>query len=240
MAVLSIIIPTLNEEDCLGQCLEYIKQKSRRPQDIETIVVDCGSHDKSLAIAKKSTSRVFSLKLGSEERSKSKALNLGAQKAKGEILFFLDADSLPPPAFDFHIYKLLRDPKVIGGAFHFCLIGKGLSLRFVELINRIRYRIWKRYYGDQGIFVRQTSFEKVGAYPPCSILEASKLCEKLNKEGRLKLIPLCMYTSARRFLEGGVWRVFLHDVRIWFYDLIGLNTEKFAAAYWSYNEKRKS
>ena len=195
-----------------------------------------GSHDRSIAIAKKAGCRVFALK--NKKGSKYRALNFGAQQARGEILFFIDADSFPPPQFDFYIHKSLEDPKVIGGAFHFCLAEKGLSLRLIELVNRVRYRIWKRYYGDQGIFVRRTSFEKVGAYPPCHILEASKLCEKLNQEGVLKLIPLCMRTSARRFLEGGAWRVFLHDVRIWFYDLIGLDTEKFAAAYWAYNEKR--
>ena len=236
--MLSIIIPTLNEEDYLGQCLENIKAKSQRPEEIEVLVVDSGSHDKSVAIAKKTGCKVLSLKKKKENTgNKYRALNFGAQHAKGEILFFLDADSIPPPQFDFHIYELLKDPQIIGGAFHFCLMGKGLSLRFIELINRIRYSIWKRYYGDQGIFVRRTSFEKVGAYPACRILEASKLCEKLKQEGRLKLIPLCMQTSARRFLEGGIWRVFLHDVRICFYDLIGLETEKFAAAYWAYNEK---
>lgn len=168
------------------------------------------------------------------------ALNLGAKRAKGEILFFLDADSIPPLQFDLYIYKALADPKVIGGAFRFCLAEKGFAFRLIEIINRSRYSIRKRYYGDQGIFARRSSFEKVGGYPSCSLLEAARFCAKLKRLGRLKLVPLCMETSARRFIEGGVWRVFLHDIRIWFYEFVGADTEKFAAAYWNYNKKSKN
>ena len=235
---LSIIIPSLNEEDHIGDCLNSIKQRCQGAEEIEVLLVDSGSTDRSLSIAKKAGCRVFSPKI--EGLNKALALNFAAKQAKGDALFFLDADSIPPPQFDLHIYKTLEDSRIVGGAFRFCFKEKSPGLRFVEIINRIRYTLWKTYYGDQGIFVRRRVFEKLGGYPPCSILEASKLCEKLKKEGRLKLIPLCMYTSARRFLEGGTCRVFLHDARIWFYDTIGLDTEHFGAPYWSYNLKRNS
>ena len=238
MLKLSIIIPSLNEEDYLGQCLESVRQNSQKPKEIEVLLVDSGSHDRSTEIARKAGSKVLSPKI--KGLNKAIALNFAAERAKGEILLFLDADSTPPPQFDFHIYKALDDLKTVGGAFHFYFIERSLGLRFVEIVNRARYRIWKKYYGDQGIFVRRATFKKIGGYPPCSILEASKLCERLKQEGSLKLIPLCMRTSARRFIEGGVSKVFLRDIRIWFYDLIGLDTEKFAASYWNYNTKRKS
>jgi len=85
----SIIIPTKNEEDVLEDCLESIISQSVQP--LETIIVDGGSTDKTLEISKRFHARVVI-----EERSSSpaNARNLGVEKAGGDILLVLDADTL--------------------------------------------------------------------------------------------------------------------------------------------------
>ena len=165
-------------------------------------------------------------------------LNEAATHATGDIYMFLDADTIVPHGYDQSINDALSLPKVIGGAFEFALDGQEFGLRVVELINRVRYRIRQRYYGDQGIFVRAEIFNRVGGYPELRLLEAAHLCKNLRKEGRLKLIKKNMYTSPRRFLDGGIYRVLRGDIKIWFLDLFGIPVDKYAGSYWKENKLR--
>jgi hypothetical protein len=102
----------------------------------------------------------------------------------------------------------------------------------------VRYRIWPRYYGDQGVFARAGAFRRAGGYPPRRILEASDLCRALGRLGTLVLIHKPMRTSPRRFLEGGIYRVLAHDVVLWWLDLLGLPTEHHGPAYQENNRRR--
>jgi hypothetical protein len=108
----------------------------------------------------------------------------------------------------------------------------------VELVNRVRYRLWPLYYGDQGVFVRATAFRRAGGYPERRLLEASEFCKRLARLGKLVLVRQYMRTSARRFVEGGVLRVLAHDIRIWGLDLLGRPTEQFGPAYQEENCRR--
>ena len=70
------------------------------------------------------------------------------------------------------------------------------------------------------------------------LLEASDLCRRLGRVGRLVLLHKAMTTSARRFVEGGILRVLAHDARIWLLDLLGLATEQYGPAYQEDNRRR--
>jgi len=165
-------------------------------------------------------------------------LNRAADAATGDVFLSLDADTLVPRGYDRAIRQALRNPHAVGGAFEFALDGPAFGLRVVEVINRIRYRIWPLYYGDQGLFVRAAVFRRVGGYPERRILEASDFCRLLARRGRLVLVRKYMATSARRFVEGGIWRVLAHDVRIWALDLFRLPTEQFGVTYQENNLTR--
>src|SRR5207249_1022128 len=78
--------------------------------------------------------------------------------AGGEVLFFLHADSMPPPDALARIAAALADPRVVGGAFEHRFAEPAWSLRAINLVNRIRYRLTRNWYGDQGIFVRAEVF----------------------------------------------------------------------------------
>ena len=173
-----------------------------------------------------------------ESRPGKGAENAGAARATGDVLLFLDADSTVPRGYDRAIGRALRDPEVVGGAFEFALDPWAFGVRLVEIVNRIRYRLWPLYYGDQGIFVRAAVFRRVKGYPPRRILEASDFCRVLRREGRLVLLRQRLMTSSRRFLEGGVFRVLAQDVRIWWLDLVGRPTEPLAVAYQENNRRR--
>lgn len=81
----SVIIPTKNEEENIGRCLESLASQTYK--NLEIIVVDNHSKDKTVKIAKKYTKKVFQK---GEERSAQR--NFGAEKAAGQFLFFVDAD----------------------------------------------------------------------------------------------------------------------------------------------------
>lgn len=233
---LSIIIPTLNEARYLPGTVRAVRRRAVLGPPHEIIVADCASRDGTRQLAQK-----LGALLADDEpapNSRAAALNRGAARATGEVLLFLDADTIPPRGYDRAIRTALRRGSVIGGAFEFRLAGAAFGLRIVELINRVRYRLWPRYYGDQGIFVRHEAFQRSGGYPERSILEASDFSRRLWQLGRLALLRQYMTTSPRRFLEDGIGRVLAGDVRLWWLDLLGLPTERFGPPYWENNRQR--
>jgi rSAM/selenodomain-associated transferase 2 len=230
---LSILVPTLNEAAQLPRAIAQVRRQAVLEPPHEIIVADCGSVDGTPDLAVQLGARL--LQDHPPFASRAAALNRAARAATGDVFLFLDADTQVPRGYDKAVEQALRDPQVVGGAFEFALEGEELSLRLVEIINRVRYRIWPYYYGDQGIFVRAQVFRMVQGYPERRLFEASELCKRLRRRGQLLLVRTYMRTSARRFLDGGIYRVLAHDFRLWFLDLIGRPTESFAAAYQQYN-----
>jgi glycosyltransferase involved in cell wall biosynthesis len=89
---LSVVIPALNEERHLGQLLSDIQRQSHRPDEV--IVVDAGSTDATVRIAKQLSTAVLH-----SEPPIARGRNLGGFSAKGELIFFLDADTRLPETF---------------------------------------------------------------------------------------------------------------------------------------------
>ncbi len=235
---LSIIIPTLNESLYLSDTVLAICEHAVLCEPHEIVVVDCGSTDGTADIAQELGVRLIQDECEGSMAGRAFALNKGAEYASGDVLLFLDADTVLPPGYDVAIHTALKDPETVGGAFEFALDGRGFGLRVVELINRVRYRLSQRYYGDQGIFVRASVFRKLGGYPERRILEAAYLCDLLLRLGNLVLIRDPVKTSPRRFLEGGVYRVLVNDIKIWWLDLIGRSVDQYVNDYWRENKFR--
>ncbi len=225
----------MNEARYLAEVVAQVHRRATLGPPHEIIVADCGSRDGTADLAVRLGATLVSEHPSLSSRGA--ALNRAAGAATGDVFFFLDADTVVPRAYDRAIEQALRDPQVVGGAFEFALDGREFGLRIVELINRVRYRIWPLYYGDQGIFLRASVFRQIGGYPERQILEASDLCRRLGR-WRLVLVRKYMSTSARRFVEGGIFRVLTHDCRIWLLDLCRLPTEPFGPAYQQDNQRR--
>lgn len=234
MKILSIIIPALNEAQNIEPTIRALRSHARSECQKQIIVVDGGSKDATADIARALDVEV--IEQPHAPKGRAFLLNKGVEAAIGDIVLFLDADSIVPQGYDEDILNILEKPKVVGGAFEFTLDGAEFGLRVVEFINRTRYRIWKRYYGDQGIFVKKDIFYKVGKYPQIGLMEASDFCVALAKQGKISLIRKPMLTSARRFLDHGIYRVLGFDIKMWWLNLIGQDVERFAKSYWKANE----
>ena len=106
--MISIIIPTLNEERSLPGLLDAIQQQGA---EHEVIVVDGGSQDRTREVA-----RSHRVRTTVSPRRRGGAVCIGAQEARGEILLFLHADGTLLPATLDQISKILSsNPKIIGG-----------------------------------------------------------------------------------------------------------------------------
>lgn len=231
---ISIIIPTLNEAQYIRTTLQNIEDHKSGELQLEIIIVDSGSEDSTLDEVNGSVDVLH--QDSSLAGAKYHSLNKGAELAKGRLLLFLDADTLLPKNFDLYITSALEKHEVIGGAFEFATDGRGGVYRVIEWINRMRYRIDKRYFGDQAIFCTKQIFEETAGYPAEPIMEAAYFCKVLRMNGKLALVKAPILTSARRFEEGNVFKVFLKDTWIWIQFTLGLNIKRYAVAYWDKNK----
>ena len=102
----SVIIPTYNEETYLQLCLISLQKMNYPKNKLEIIVVDNGSTDKTSEIARKYNTNLI---LFPEGRTISSVRNIGAKKAQGSVLAFLDADCIVTPDWLYHAVNLLND-----------------------------------------------------------------------------------------------------------------------------------
>lgn len=200
--VLSIVIPTLNEEEHLGQTLEKV---GRMPHG-EVIVVDGGSQDRTVEIAEKWGARVIRT-----EPNRGRQMNLGAREASGDILLFLHADTLLPENYSEFIREALSDPKVVGGAFAWKVEPSTPFLRYLEKNVAWRTKIFQMPYGDQAYFVRISVFREMGGYADIPLMEDVEFIRRLRKIGKLAYIPHPVVTSPRRYQRRGPVRTALRN-----------------------------
>jgi hypothetical protein len=122
----------------------------------------------------------------------------GAAIARGDVLWFLHADSLPCPAALHGIEKALTDERVAGGNFSLCFDGEVRSARKLTLIYPY-LRLLGLCYGDSGIFVRRTVYETIGGFRPYPLFEDVDLVRRIRKAGRFRTLDQKLVTSSRRF-----------------------------------------
>lgn len=193
---ISVIVPMLNEEENLPTFLEHIKPLQ---DDAEWIFVDGGSTDRSRSLIPSSCVLLESPK------GRAKQMNAGARVSSGDILFFLHADSWPPPEAFKAIFKSVKSFSVGCFKLHFRSTHPLLPIIAMNSNNRVRFR--NIAFGDQGIFIKKDLFESMNGFPDTPIMEDYEFSMRLKQKGyRIDLVPLKISTSARRFEQNGPWK----------------------------------
>ena len=195
LAMISVIIPTLDEEQSLPALLSRLREEGHDGPGCEIIVVDGGSTDATVRLAREHGARVLTSPPG-------RGLQLchGAAAASGTIFLFLHADSIFPRGGLKRIEETLAEtPELIGGNFRLLFDGATPFSRwligFYAGIRRIGL-----YYGDSGIFVRRSAYEAVGGIRPIALMEDFDFVRRMERLGKTCCItdpPLI--TSSRRF-----------------------------------------
>jgi rSAM/selenodomain-associated transferase 2 len=225
MDSISIIMPVLNEAAALPTCLQALQPLRR--QDCELIVVDGGSTDTTVTIAGPLVDRVLETPTG-----RAVQMNAGAQAARGDILWFLHGDSLPPPDAAASIRAVLVGSSRHWGRLDVRLSGNRLMLRIVETLMNHRSRLTGIATGDQGIFVRHHAFAQVGGYPTIPLMEDIALSRALKRLGRPVCLRQRLLTSSRRWEQRGIWKTIFLMWRLRLAYFLGTDPARLARIYY--------
>ena len=192
---LSIVIPTLDEEEALVETLA-----TALPEADEVVVSDGGSGDRTRELA-----HDLGAKFVEGRPQRGAQLNRGAHLATGEILLFLHADTRLAPGSGDAVRRAIREGAV-GGGFRLRFDHDRATLRrFAWMINQ-RTRWTRCPLGDQAQFVRTSTFETLKGFREWPLLEDLDFVRRLKRQGPTALLDPPVSTSARRYVERGPWR----------------------------------
>lgn len=206
-ALLSVIIPTLNEERSLAGAI----RSARQCPHAQIIVADGGSMDATAAVAEDHGVKVIPCEPG-----RGRQLIRGVDEAAGDFLLFLHADTRLPHGYAREVSRLLSDPHCVAGAFRMTFDQVSTSLRLIEWGANLRSTRRQMPYGDQAIHLRRSTYQRIGGFRPMDAMEDFDLIRRLRRLGRVRVSPLPVVTSARKYTTRGPWRTVLrHQRMIW-------------------------
>jgi rSAM/selenodomain-associated transferase 2 len=198
---ISIVVPALNEAVCIVDTVRALQQLEGEK---EIIVVDGGSSDETGALAGAQGVRVLLATPG-----RGKQMHAGALEATGDVLWFVHADTLPPPHCLDDIQQSLGNPSVVGGNFGLLFDGPSRAARQLTAIYPV-LRILGLCYGDSGIFIRRAAYHAIGGFRPLALFEDLDLLRRMRRAGRFVHLPSRIRTSSRRFEQRNFAMVWLH------------------------------
>jgi rSAM/selenodomain-associated transferase 2 len=222
---ISIIIPARNEALHLPALLEYLSAVPERALIVEIILSDGQSTDETVNIARTAGARIVL----NERPGRAMQMNNGAAVARGDLLYFLHADSLPPldfvaqitrkaaAGYDAGCFRLKFDDS------HWFLRANAWFTRFN--VNAIRF-------GDQSLFIRKSLFTAIGGFRnDLIIMEDQEIVYRICKMGRFGVIPDYVTTSARKYRVNGVYRMQAIFFYIYFSYVFGQDQQRLVAKY---------
>ena len=141
-------------------------------------------------------------------------MNLGAAQARGRILLFLHADTWLPPDALAKIIDAIDRRRALGGGFARRYRSRSLTLAMTSRLAGLRSRLWGWHLGDQAIFVRRDTFDRLHGYRDIPIFEDLDFSRRLRALGKTMTLTPPVYSSARRFAEKGPLRTTWDDLRL--------------------------
>lgn len=222
----TVVVPTLNEEKYIESCLKSIKGQSYRPHEI--IVCDGNSEDRTRQIAKKYATKVIIEKRRSAAAERQKAANI----AKGEIIAFIDSDTIAekdwlrkivegfkPGTVAVYGRVLMRDGTSIDNALARLFTP---YIRFTDLIGRPAV-------AGMNMAVRKDAFQRIKGFNlKLKTAEDIDLFNRIKAQGRISYVDAITYTSARRLKHWGYKKFFFfHAKNLITYTLTGKSQQEY-------------
>lgn len=223
---ISVIIPVLHEAERINNCLSHLKSQFDN-NFCQIIVVDADQNGSTINSI--TDNNILTVTC---EKGRAGQMNKGAKLAAGDNLLFLHADTTLPPGALQKIIGVLDNPRYVAGAFNLAIDSNRVSLKLVAACASLRCHLTRIPYGDQAVFIRKDYFEKIGLFEEIELMEDFELMRRIKKRGdRIYIIPEKVITSARRWLNEGV---FYTTLRNWFLVLLyrlGISPDKLKKFY---------
>ena len=223
MNTLSIIIPVLNEQECIAARLGALQQLRRN--GCEIILVDGGSVDGTVKLAEPLVDHLHVC-----DKGRARQMNVGAATASADTLLFLHVDTELPT----HADKLVLQAVTNNQWGWFQLEFNKQSSAFSIISSGMNWRASLTHVctGDQTLFVRRDLFELVGGFPTIPLMEDVAISKILRQQGRPTIISTPVNTSTRRWDKNGIVRtvLFMWWLRLLYY--FGRNPAALAKRYY--------
>lgn len=224
MIRVTILIPTWNEEQALPATLASLR--AMEPPPDEVLLVDGGSTDDTLAIAREAAIT----SVNAPKKGRGAQINHGVSLASGEVVCVLHADSLLPADAIAVIRATMSDPRTALASFMPRIAGPGgtrwgtsfhnwIKTWYAPLLARphLYLRGVRLLFGDHAMFFRREQFLAVGGCDErLVVMEEADLCIKLARFGRTRMVRRWVLTSDRRIVAWGRWRA------NWIYFKVGM------------------
>jgi rSAM/selenodomain-associated transferase 2 len=221
---LSIIMPVLDEAATIVATLDALAPP--RERGAEVIVVDGGSDDDTVALA-----RPLADQVSAAPRGRASQMNAGAAIARGDVFLFLHADTRLPVDADRLILDGLAGSARAWGRFNVAIEGAHPLFPAIAFFMNARSRLTGITTGDQAMFVTRDAFAAVGGFPDITLMEDITLARDLKRVSW----PLCLSarvtTSGRRWEQRGVVRTILLMWRLRLMYFFGAKPEELAKRY---------
>lgn len=194
------------------------------PGEKEIIVADGGSSDATVERASAAGARVIRCAPG-----RGPQMHAGALSSRGDVLWFLHADTHPCDAALPAIKRALSAPHVTAGNFALRFAGDTRAARQMTWIYP-KLRLLGLCYGDSGIFVRRSVYEEIGGFGAYALFEDLDLVRRLKRRGGFVHLDECITTSSRRF-EHGYARVWMNWIALQVLFWAGVSPNRLARWY---------
>lgn len=199
---ISIVIPALNEEEYIADLVLSLKERAVKNSLIcEIIVADGGSTDMTCQNAKNAGAVIVKC----QKKGRAAQMNEGAKAARGQILYFLHADTFPPVGYDKQIFSAIR--KGAGaGCFQLKFSNAHPILKLYAWFTKFQITLVR--FGDQSLFVKAEIFLAAGGFDEnLVVMEDQKMVSELKKRTSFILLDEAVVTSARTYEKNGVIRL---------------------------------
>ncbi len=222
--MISVIIPTYNEQDFIGPTIDAVLRAAKKEHLAEVLVVDGGSTDGTVKEAEAAGARV----IVSFRKGRAAQMNVGAKEVKGSILYFIHADSIPPEGYTDRIMDAAT--RNVAGCFRLRFDHEHWFLRANTWFTRFDVQAFR--YGDQSLFVKAEAFRQCGGFKEeLVIFEDNEIITRLKKLGPFTVLPFCVQTSARKYVENGIYKMQGIFYLMWFMYILGYPQERLVSTY---------
>lgn len=222
MRTLSIIVPVLDEAGGILDALAALAPL--RARGAEVVVVDGGSQDGTVELARDRCDRVVAA-----ARGRAAQMNAGAAAARGDILLFLHADTRLPADADRHVREALS--RRAWGRFDVAIAGGHPLLPLVAALMNRRSRLTGICTGDQALFATRAAFAQAGGFPEIALMEDVAISRRLKRVSRPACLAQRVVTSGRHWERRGVLRTILLMWRLRLAFFLGADPDLLARRY---------